>query len=103
MRRIQEEAYQLYKIDWEATHVPVETQISPYRDYSEAKKSCEIEEDETYEDYVWENGYGTGTIFVCFEEFLGAEYRDEEYMRYLLREGTSLWEEYLEDVRAAAG
>lgn len=73
--------YKLYKEDWES-------RISPER-----KKSLMIDfwynispEDRTEEalaEYLDENGY-QGELYVCFEEFLGAEFLDKEYMKELL-------------------
>ena len=53
---------------------------------------CEYEEAENesgecicFEEYIDKNGFG-GECYVCFDEFLGAEYQDKEYMKELLTE-----------------
>lgn len=47
------------------------------------------------EEYIDEHGYG-GECYVCFEEFLGAEYQDQEYMKELLTEEE--FQQYLNDM-----
>lgn len=85
-------AYELYKQDWLCEHVSKERQLASIREYYEMD-----EEDrsayEDYDDYLFENGYG-GEMYVCFDEFLGAEFQDEGYMEYLL--GPKLFKQYTE-------
>ena len=85
-------AYELYKIDWETTHISTERKLAAYREYVYTKL-VDYDDNYTFEDWLFDNGYD-GDIYVCFDEFLGAEYQDEEYMEYLL--GNSVfWKAYL--------
>lgn len=52
--------------------------------------SCE----QTFSECLFENGFH-GALWVCFEKFLGAEYRDREYMRSLLTDNEYIV--YLDD------
>ena len=94
---MQKAAYELYKQDWLCEHVSKERQLASIREYYEMD-----EEDRTayadYDDYLFENGYG-GEMYVCFDEFLGAEFQDAGYMEYLL--GPKLFEKYTELVEEA--
>lgn len=72
--------YEMYKTDW-IRQLPLRSILNELTTYYEEYKedpteSCGIDE------HIFENGYG-GSIYVCFEEFCGAELRDEEYIRYL--------------------
>lgn len=85
-------AYELYKQDWLYEHVSPGRQMESLREYyemSEEDKSAY----EDYDDYLFENGYN-GELYVCFDEFLGAEFQDAGYMEYLL--GPKLFEKYLQ-------
>lgn len=47
---------------------------------------------------AWEQDVGfSGELWVCFDEFIGAEYLDSEYMKYLLTDKE--YEEYLIDIK----
>ena len=47
-------------------------------------------------DYDDENGFN-GESFVCFGEFTNVEFRFEEYMRYLLNDEFTLWQDVMEN------
>ena len=88
--------YELYKLEW-MRRISVERQ-------KDAMKNWYQETDESersyykFEDFVNDNGYD-GELYVCFSEFLGAEYRDKEYIRALL-DNEHLYQEYLDDTEA---
>ena len=64
-------AYDLYKQDW-----------------------CEIR-GYNLKDYDEEHGFG-GESFICYNEFKGAEFRDEEYMANLLGDKFAMWLEIVD-------
>lgn len=74
--------YELYKIDWKHSHM-----ITAEREMDSIKNHYEdLVDDETeysYNDYLEEFGYD-GELYVCYEEFLDAEYMDEDYICSLL-------------------
>lgn len=75
--------YELYKIDWEHNHgITAERKSDAVIDYYEGL----VDDDEyyTFEDYLDEFGYN-GELYVCYEEFLYAEYLDSDYMHILLK------------------
>lgn len=87
---IQEVAYEKYKLDWmlrqsytindliASLHAYQEDVFSPLPDL--------------FGEWETEAGFD-GCLWVCFEEFLGAEYLDEEYMKSLLSD--SEYNQYL--------
>jgi len=82
MKNIQELAYELYKVDWKQSHmITPEREKDTLKDYFEGL--VDSDGSYSYEDYIEEFGYN-GSLYVRFEEFLGAEYLDKEYMRSLL-------------------
>lgn len=85
-------AYELYKQDWLYEHVSPGRQMESLREYYEMSEEDESAY-EDYDDYLFENGYN-GELYVCFDEFLGAEFQDIGYMEYLL--GPKLFEKYLQ-------
>lgn len=86
--------YELYKIDW-MQRISPERQMDNLKTYYEDAK--EDTESTTYEEIIEEFGFD-GELYVCFDEFLGAEYQDKEYMKELL-DNNELYKEYLEDVK----
>lgn len=36
------------------------------------------------EEFLYEQGFGNGSLFVCKDEFLNAEFKDPAYMKHLL-------------------
>lgn len=112
---IRELAYELYKIHWKKTHITPEIEADTIKNYYEDVKEMrsfmkkmmqenllkERENEEldvrTFEEYLWEQGYGSGTLYVCFNEFLDIEYLDKEYMKELF-DNENLYQEYLVDL-----
>lgn len=92
--QLKELAYELYKVDWENDHISLERKLAEYRLYcltslEDGDYGCY-----SFEDWLFDNGYD-GELYVCFNEFLGAEYQDEDYMKYLLCENSVFWKAYL--------
>ena len=97
---ILEAAYELYKQDWINNHTTPELRLEVIRDYydyiqdSMEDEDCEdIEDCDTLEEYIYNNGYPNGEMYVCFDEFVDNEFNDKEYMKELL--GVTLYSEYL--------
>ena len=82
--KIQRLCYELYKIDWKRSHmITPDVEMNMLKDYH--KGMVDDLEEYSYDDYIEEFGYN-GELYVCFEEFLDAEFRDEEYMSSLLED-----------------
>ena len=93
---IRQLCYELYKLDW-MRQISTDTQMDVLKDYFEDNYEAGIiDEDYSIEDYIFENGYH-GSLYVCFNEFLGAEYRNEAYMEELLF-NDDLFKIYKEDL-----
>ena len=88
--------YELYKIDWKHSHmITKEREMDSIKDYYEGL--IDNDSEYTYEDYIEEFGYG-GELYVCYEEFCGAEYYEVDYMRALL-DNDRLINMYQEDIK----
>ena len=99
---IKEIAYELYKIDWEQDHaISGSRKLSAYREYCDIEvESLKEYHSRTYlsfEDYLEDHSY-SGELYVCFNEFLEAEYLDVSYMQYLLQDAPHLMELYEKDI-----
>lgn len=82
-------AYEAYKADWIASHISSERIAETFKEYTDALLE-QFENDEwdayshySFEEFLDEQGY-QGELYVCFEEFLYAEFRDYGYMTSLL-------------------
>ena len=88
-------AYELYKLDW-MRRISTERQMDEVKNwYQECDRA--FREEYTWEDWIEDNGY-SGELYVCYDEFLGAEYFDREYMKALL-DNDELFEEYENDIQ----
>lgn len=95
-------AYELYKMDWKKTHVSEDIERKTIEEYYEdtidyakhidGEIFCKLDQ---YEDWLWENGYANGMIYVCFSEFIDCEFYDAGYMKHILSEKD--FEFYLEN------
>lgn len=92
---ISELAYQLYIIQWKHEHITPEIEADAWKNYFE---DTEDFADYSFEDYLWDCGYASGTLYVYYEEFVNAEYLDEDYMKELF-DNEKLFKIYLEDLR----
>jgi len=93
---ITEVAYEFYKQDWLDSHTSPESRLSTMQCYYAELQEC-LEEGwdvQSFEDWVWDVGYGEGSLYVCFDEFLDCEFQEEEYMQELLGRDSKLWELY---------
>ncbi len=94
MLTIKRLAYELYKIDWLRRIAP-EQMIKTYKEYYYLINEEEME-DYTFNDYIFENGYG-GELYACFDEFAENEYLDKDYIKELFGD-ENLYKEYLDDI-----
>lgn len=90
---IRKRTYERYRMHWMQTHAVSFSEISDLA----AEWKQDAEEDQSFEDFVEERGFGAGSLWVCYEEFLGAEYQDTEFVRMLLPED-DLYKQYLTDI-----
>ena len=91
--------YNLYKIDWMRRITP-ERQMDAIKDWYETT----AEEDKstyTFDDFIEDEGY-QGELYVCKDEFLGAEFLDSEYMKELLNNENlyKTYEKYMEKINS---
>lgn len=96
-------AYEKYKLDWMIRHgyslrdLMEELATVQYRDPEDSDQITEPV-DKIFE--AWEAEFGfNGELWVCYEEFLQAEYRDAGYMKRLLTKAE--YQEYLTDMGIA--
>ena len=88
--------YELYKVDWKHSHmITAEREMDSIKDYYEGLVDSDTEY--TYNDYLEEFGYD-GELYVCYEEFLDAEYLDEDYICSLL-DNENLIDMYRKDIK----
>ncbi len=95
--------YGLYQLDWERQHnITVDDKVAVMKEYLEVYPpecfTAANPPDQTFDEYFFEVGYN-GSLYVCFDEFLDAEYHDEEYVSFLLKDmNPKYFTEYLKDV-----
>ena len=96
---IQAVAYEKYKLTW-----MIKQGIS-LKDLIEAlaeqqREDSSIGENKNllaaYKDWELDMGFGSGSIWVCFDEFLDNEYQDTQFMRSILTEKE--YRTYLDDI-----
>lgn len=87
--------YELYKIDWESTHITQQIKMDNIKNfYEDGYRYCYS----SLEEYLCDIGYDCG-IYACYDEFIDNEYQDTNYIRSLL-DNEKLFKEYLEDLRS---
>ena len=90
--KIEELAYELYKLDW-MRRISVDRQMDAVKDYYGYLTGDDT--DQSLTDYLEEFGYD-GEFYACFDEFLENEYLDKEYMKALLNDEAYMF--YLSDL-----
>ena len=89
-KSISEVAYLKYQLNWfSKNRISFEDVVNNVLEYMEENPGNSLE------DWELESGY-MGSLYVCKDEFLDAEYRNKEFMKELLT--PSEYQEYLEDV-----
>lgn len=91
---IRQTAYEKYQHDWMISHgIGEDAFDKAVQEYiSDTKEDCP---EMAFSEWLFEHGFG-GFIWACYDEFLGAEYQDKEYMEHLLTEEE--YEKYLADI-----
>lgn len=81
---IRQKAYKKYQHDWMISHGIGEDALNKViQEYvADTKEDCP---EMAFSEWLFEHGFD-GSIWVCYDEFLGTEYQDKEYMVYLLTE-----------------
>lgn len=100
IEQIRKLCYELYKIDWKKSHmITPEMEKDLVRNYyEEVVFSPDFDGDYSLEDYVFDYGY-EGQLYACYDEFLGAEYLDKDYVLTLLPENSDVRILYLQDIQ----
>ena len=108
MAKIKEVAYRKYQLDWMMTHGYTVNDVIDQLENA-AKQSFDEEDvnehiqdhagitrlfDQAGDIFLYETGFD-GSMWVCYQEFLDAEFLDAEYMKELL--SSSEYEEYLKE------
>jgi hypothetical protein len=84
--QLQNALYELYKENWLYFNMPAAEQLEVKREYIRDLLSGDIRPDASFDEYIFENGYH-GSCYVCFDEFLEAEYQDRKFIENLLFDG----------------
>lgn len=104
-QELQDESYRRYQLDWMASHNRSARELvlsvlghhidgMDPEDTEEAMLDSMDKADELFDSWESESGF-SGSLWVCRDEFLGAEYRDPDYMRHLLPDRLfAAWSDY---------
>lgn len=78
---LKRELYETYKQEWLDENVSPEMAEEARKEYeSEKAEYGEDFEYSSFEEYVEDVGYGGGSLYVCYEEFLDSEYQDTDWL-----------------------
>ena len=90
---IREIAYRKYQLDWMISHkLSVNDIYKVVKEWSEDPDSNM----DSFDKYIEETGFN-GSLWVCYDEFLEAEYTDAAYMKYLLTPDE--YKKYCKDIK----
>ncbi len=117
--QLEQKCYEAYKLDWMMSHgyslddlykviLKYEKEMFDPTDFRDANGDLSYEHEFSSNDLersamqardilLFEQGFGSGSIWACKNEFLDHEYRDADYMRSLfgrMRDGEKLKEQY---------
>ena len=90
---IRGKAYRKFQMQWMVDHGVTMADIF---ELSEAWQTEGDFENMTFEEFIEEYGFGAGSLWPCYDEFLDAEYQMKNFMRTLLSPSEYL--DYLEDI-----
>ena len=95
--KIQNKAYELYKIDWMDTHLSLQEVRTMWDEYETFKQKCNEKKVRypEFDSYVESMGGWGGMIFACKAEFLENEFLDGDYMAYLLEDYPEMYDSYV--------
>lgn len=83
--------YELYKEHWLSENVTFEEKRQALKEYY-----CEYQNEVSFDTYIEDQGYH-GSLYVCYDEFLGAEYLMKDFVKELL-DDEQLYDVYLKDM-----
>jgi hypothetical protein len=89
-------AYDKYQLYWLISHGYTIKDISDLAEEWLQERLSNPSDSESFNDYLFVQGF-SGSLWVCFEEFLNSEYLDEEYIKGLLNDLE--YEEYKKDIK----
>lgn len=91
-------AYELYKQDWLDEHTTPEMRLRDLQEYYYYVQECQELGDRPCSYRKWLEEYGIrGSLYVCYSEFLDAEYLDKDYICHLLGNNDVLLNLYFRD------
>lgn len=112
--KMRQRLYELYQLDWMQRHgFSVQDIINGMADIQDCDLSNLDEDDsvgledidrvdDMYSEFVNDCGFGGGSMWVCYDEFIGSEYREQDYIKELcdvVPDGTELYDLYLHDIK----
>ena len=103
-KELKEYCYNLYQLDWMRTHgYAIEDIIKELETIYQECQDCVYTEEcspkNLYKEFEEEFGF-SGSLWVCFDEFCSAEFKDSAYIEYLLmspplrHSNVEAWEAY---------
>ena len=96
---IGEIAYERYRKVQFQDHITVSRLNCTKEAYREYVKECEEWNSipDSFAEYVEDNGFYGGELWVCYDEFLGVEYMDSSFMQSILNKAE--WKAYEIDIK----
>ena len=103
---VQNQIYELYRIKWMADHGVTFTEVADLAEewrqiLIEGQIDPAMDEGFDFESFIEERGFGEGSLWVCFDEFMQAEYQDAEYIKELVSCRPDLLDAYLKEIADA--
>ncbi len=95
---LQTTLYEIYRENWMSNNVSAKERAEIFTKYKLINAVDRVYE--SFDDYLWENGGFNGSLYVCFGEFLDAEYLDREFISGLI-DNAHLEEDIAETILAA--
>lgn len=96
LKDIRQIAYEKYQHDWMISHdIDEKVMDKTMQEYI----ADTVGEEVPFSEWLFDHGFG-GSLWVCYDEFLNAEYRDNAYMEYLL--SNKEYQIYQADIRKFA-
>ena len=74
--------YEIYKENWMYENVPPAERLDSFRRYK-LTNACQGLYN-SYEDYLFDNGFACGSLYESFNDFMEHEYEDSEFIKSLV-------------------
>ena len=93
--------YSLYKLDWMCSHnITKQQEIDTLFTFFDYVEESEVSMDyANFEDFLMNYGF-SGEIYCCFDEFCDNEFKDSDYMLYLIGDRPTIRTLYLKELKA---